>query len=651
MIKKACYSIILLLWCCGGFAQQKAIDSLSALLPFAQTDTAEARLLIALADAYTSIDRTQSIAILHEANHVLVTDDLPLRATILHNLFMQLYWNRQYNDARKYALKALPLFELLRDYREKARCQNMIGLSYFKQFNYAKALPYLLEALTTAEMANDSKSIGNAYTNIGMLHVALKDTMAISDYQQAYSAYQQAGDTASMALALNNMANYHSEHTNAYGQALAYHQQALYLKRTFAHQQSLCTSLLNIGNCLNQLNSADSALLYLQEAQQLLDSLALPYHQSLLHYYTATAYALKGNQPLALKNYRQAVAIAGTHELDDVLLECYKELSALYQEAGDYKNGLLYQKMVDKTKEKLALYQQIEATKKLELQYQFKREQAADSIQYEAAILRKALELEKKQAVIDRDKIEKIGLWLGVGVLLTIALLVYRYSRVLAFEKQRSENLLLNILPEATAEELKQHGSAKAQHYKMVSVLFTDFKGFTQLSEQLTTEALIAEIDYCYQAFDSIVEAHGVEKIKTIGDAYMAVGGVPTANTTNSIDTVRAALAICNFMQEYASQRRGEGLPFFEIRIGVHTGEVIAGVVGHKKFAYDVWGDTVNTAARMESSGEVGRVNVSEATYRLVQQQFKCVARGAVAAKNKGELKMWFVEGESEGGV
>ncbi len=174
--------------------------------------------------------------------------------------------------------------------------------------------------------------------------------------------------------------------------------------------------------------------------------------------------------------------------------------------------------------------------------------------------------------------------------------------------------------------------------------MFTDFKGFTQLSEKLTPKELVAEINECFSAFDHIMQKHGVEKIKTIGDAYMAAGGLPTPNKTHPIDVVKAALDIQKFMLELKEKKQAEGKLFFEIRIGVHTGPVVAGIVGVKKFAYDIWGDTVNTASRMESSGEVGKVNISGATYELVKNNYQCNHRGKITAKGKGEIDMYFVE-------
>lgn len=226
------------------------------------------------------------------------------------------------------------------------------------------------------------------------------------------------------------------------------------------------------------------------------------------------------------------------------------------------------------------------------------------------------------------------------------AALVAVLSGGLNRERRRSDALLLNVLPAPVARELKIYERVEPREYESATVLFTDFVGFTSIAEGFTPQRLVSELDFCFRRFDEIARRHNLEKIKTIGDAYMAVGGIPSPNTTHARDCVRAALEIAAFVSETRERRAAEGLPYWDVRVGVHTGELVAGVIGREKFSYDVWGDTVNTASRMESSGAPGRVNVSRATYELVKDAFECDYRGLVEAKGKGEVEMFFVGGE-----
>lgn len=220
---------------------------------------------------------------------------------------------------------------------------------------------------------------------------------------------------------------------------------------------------------------------------------------------------------------------------------------------------------------------------------------------------------------------------------------IQQRNQELALEKKKSDELLLNILPAETAEELKKHGRAKAKRFEGVTVMFTDFVNFTRFSELLSPEELVDEIHYCFCAFDEIITHYGIEKIKTIGDAYMCAGGLPVPGISPNI-MVQAALDVRDFMNEYKKERQQKELPYLEIRIGLHQGSIVAGVVGMKKFSYDVWGDTVNIAARMEASSVPGRVNVSGIIFEACSTAFHFEYRGKIEAKNKGEIDMYFVE-------
>ncbi len=247
------------------------------------------------------------------------------------------------------------------------------------------------------------------------------------------------------------------------------------------------------------------------------------------------------------------------------------------------------------------------------------------------------------------------------GILLLIVLFLFRKWRLLSYrraesrvsermeikiqtlaaEKERSDKLVADILPEGTANQIRSKGKAKFDKYEKATVLFSDIQGFTRIAEEMNPEKLIDELDQFFFHFDSVVEKYNIEKIKTIGDAYMAAGGIPHKNSTNPVEVVLAALEMQAYMQQLKSTRA----EIWDLRIGIHTGPVIAGVVGHKKMSYDIWGDTVNTASRMESSGTPGKINISGNTYGMVKEYFICKYRGKLPVKYKGNIDMYYVKG------
>ncbi len=274
---------------------------------------------------------------------------------------------------------------------------------------------------------------------------------------------------------------------------------------------------------------------------------------------------------------------------------------------------------------------------------------------------RQEAELREQEAEIDLQKSQRNLLLAMAGLFVLTAIgffhryhVIKRHNAVLAEknniieeERKRSEELLLNILPKAVADELKSSGQAETQHYKNATVLFADFVGFSKISKLLTPQELVADLDHAFKNFDKIIEKYGLEKIKTIGDAYMCAGGVPNTDETHPANVVKAAIEMQGFLVKWNQEKRKKKKPLFEARIGIHTGPLVAGVVGSKKFAYDIWGDTVNVASRMETSCESGKVNISASTFSKIKDRFNCEYRGKVPAKNVGEVEMYYVQSEN----
>ncbi len=345
----------------------------------------------------------------------------------------------------------------------------------------------------------------------------------------------------------------------------------------------------------------------------------------------------------AVDAYNQARVLAEAIGADSDLLEAYQGLASSYAGLGRFSEAYTYKEKFTQLKDQIRSEEYDERLGNLRFKFDLENKEK------EIALLNKDNEVQK--AEIERAAIFRKFLYAIGGLLLSLVggiSFQYWYARrsnkLLAEERNRSEKILLNILPKDTAEELKKNGFVEARKFDQVTVLFTDFKEFTKFAEQTPAEELVKSVDFYFKKFDEITSKYNLEKIKTVGDAYMCAGGLPVPNTTNPIDAIKAAIEINEFVDEQL-RHPTPGIHAFEVRVGLHTGPVVAGVVGTKKFQYDIWGDTVNIASRMESGSLPGKINISEATYRLINEQFTCTYRGEIEVKHSGKYKMYFVEG------
>jgi class 3 adenylate cyclase len=377
-------------------------------------------------------------------------------------------------------------------------------------------------------------------------------------------------------------------------------------------------------------------------------------------------YANLGKNHLAEKNINQAIRIL--EESQDYYPICVYliSMSDIYLKKADERTSLNYALRSLKLAEQYGLKEQIsDANLKLSEFYQ-KAGNLGESFKYykshiayrdsvnniksvqKMADLRTDYEVSQKQIEVDllnQEKRNQRIILLSLVIILGLAIIIlgtlYWFFRTISREKKRSESLLLNILPAGTAEELKRNGKVAAVRFDQVTVLFTDFVEFSKLAEHMDPEQLVNSIDFYFKEFDMITTKYGLEKIKTIGDSYMCAAGLPTGNQSHARNVISAAKEMMDLVRrELAAQ---DGLSHFEIRIGVHTGPVVAGIVGTKKWQYDIWGDTVNIASRMESMSKQGKVNLSETTYHDIKEEFSCEYRGEIEVKNRGPLKMYFL--------
>ncbi|HEU4901882.1 MAG TPA: adenylate/guanylate cyclase domain-containing protein, partial [Flavisolibacter sp.] len=327
------------------------------------------------------------------------------------------------------------------------------------------------------------------------------------------------------------------------------------------------------------------------------------------------------------------------------LRDIYQNLSLGYAKVADFQNAYLYKTKYADVKD--TIYN-TESLKKLGLlNFGFELSKKEDQI--------KLLTNEKKlgEVEVQKQRQAKTGFAIGLILLIAIAFIIFRgyrhtekVNKVLDRQKLQIQTLLTNILPAEVVKELQENGRAKPRSYEKVSVLFSDFRNFTMIAEKMSPEELVKELNICFVAFDDIIERNKLEKIKTIGDAYMCAGGIPTVDISHPFRIVKAAVEIQAYMKGFNQRRHELGLEPLEMRIGIHVGPVVAGVVGKKKYAYDIWGNTVNIASRMESNGEPGKINISADTYELIKDKYICTHRGKLYAKNVGEIDMYFVQDE-----
>ena len=614
---------------------QGQTDSLLRVLKKDMPDTNRVNVLNQLAREFVNDKPDTSIRIAYSAKELAKSTGFNRGLALANkNIGMGYYLKGKYLEALAAWDDALKIYTLIGDKRGIANMLSNQAAIYYNQGDDAKSLELDLKSLKISEEINDTNRIISSLNNIGTLNLNKESTYnkALEYFQKAYFLSSKTNKKYEFGTSAGNLGITYFNLKND--------EKALfYLNKAYVALEGtpeLIWTMNYIGKVYSRRKEFNKALITHKKAFDYAKSLdaKLDMTQSLLA--LAQTYSAKNEHRLAINSFEEALKISVPLNFTFENKEIYEGLKNAYSSLNDYKNAFKYQELFSAIKD--TIYN-VNTDKKLGLlQFNFDLEKKESQIK----LLTKDTELKQKE--ISRQKIVRNSFIGGFIIVLLFAGIFFKQRNRIGKEKKRSEDLLLNILPEEVAEELKEKGEAEARLMEEVTVLFTDFKGFTAMSEKLSPKDLVRDIHECFSAFDRIMEKYGIEKIKTIGDAYMAAGGIPVEDPDQATNIIKAAFEIRQFIEEGKARKIANNLPFFEIRIGIHTGPVVAGIVGIKKFAYDIWGDTVNTASRMESSGEPGKINISSTTYEKVKDQFNCTHRGRISAKGKGEIDMYFVE-------
>lgn len=632
----------LLFFSLAGYGQRSEIDSLKDVLVHQEEDSLKVNSLIALSTKYLSTNLVEAIRYGSEAVALAEKIDFQKGKGYAYKAIgLGNYYQANYPEAAIQFQNSLASFESIGFKVGIANILSNLGATYFNAGEDAKAIDFYLRSLRISEEVNDKLRIGTALNNIGGVYnnnLATEDK-GLEYFLKALPIFEEIDYRDGVAMASMNVGEIYFK-KKLYDSAIHYFEASLAIFDEFVDATFPLTYL---GEIYREKKDFDRAYSYHNKAIKIAEGVdaKLELTQSIVG--LAKTQKLHERFPQAIASYQRAQKIAEEVKARKELKEIYEGLTALYARGGEFKKAYHYGALLANVKD--SLYNTDNDRKIQLLQFNFdieKKEAEIDLLTKDQAL---------KASTIQRQRI--INYATGITGFLLLLVLIGFYNRhrytqktnkIIKNERDRSKELLLNILPAETAYELETNGHAQTRFYESVTVLFADFKGFSTIARKLKPQDLVAELNDYFVAFDDIIEKFNLEKIKTIGDAYMCAGGIPTPNNTHALNAVEAGLAMQAFMRARNSTRIAKGLEPWDLRIGIHMGPIVAGVVGKKKYAYDIWGDTVNIASRMESSSEPGRVNISSSIYNIVKDHYSCLYRGKIFAKNIGEIDMYFAQ-------
>ncbi len=548
---------------------------------------------------------------------------------IYNNLGYTYNFLADYNKSIKYFHQSEDFFE--GDADHLSALYTNLGVTYFNNGETKLAIQYLLKALSISSKT-DYLSKGNINNVLANIYLQSNDYFNAQNFNQAAIQWAtQSKDATLKSEVFKTAAEIHSN-LYEYEEAIKAYRAHLNLQDSMlATVQLEQDRLFQEKLKLEKTEEEVKLLLIRGEIQDLtIEQLELEKERQKLKIDNLNLEAKQTQNDLEI--------LKQSEEIREEKLKNQELINQRTRQALLLTQGRL---AIQEQERQLSELAQAEALAQVELE---KKEALLLQEEQRTALLEQEQEMQRKTTAAA----QRIGLLLFVISLMILAGLLYtrRTNKRLGQQKieieaeqQKSERLLLNILPQSIAQELKEKGKTTPRKYDSVSIFFSDFVNFTGISAQCTPEQVIAELNDCFMGFDAIMEAEGIEKIQTIGDGYLAVGGLPDEAPDHAVRCVRAAQKIIAFLEE----RNQHSAIKWRVRIGIHSGEITAGVVGTTKFTYNIFGDSVNTASRLETASEQGRINISATTYDLIKDHFDCEYRGKISAKGKGDLDMYFV--------
>lgn len=560
---------------------------------------------------------------------------------------LELLRNLSFNEVNnlelslKYADELIALSQLEKNYLYLHRGYYQKGNKNRLRGDLDKALNAFFKSVEAAIKAKFIIGEGVAYMAIADVYSIMGNAdNAEIYYNKSIHLLRKTDDSISLASALLNAGDEYSKNKK-YNLALKYFKESSIIFDNADYLIGTAYSLGNIGMIHAKLGNNNLAKTYISKAIKILEELKDYYAISEYLTYMSDIYLALNDWKTSLSYAKRSLDLAQKYGLKEQISNANLKLSQLHQKTGNMAASFAYYKNHIAYRDSLTNLKSMQQMADIRTNYEVTQKQT------EVDLLEKDSEIQKLKDKRQQNIIYITAISLFLVLVITIGFyrrykFVKKTNSIIEEEKNRSNNLLLNILPEETALELKKNGKVQAKKFESVTVLFTDFEGFTHYAEKLPPEKLVESIDYYFSKFDTIMEKYNLEKIKTVGDAYMCAGGLPFPTGDHAYKMTLAALEIARFV-DISEELITQNQTHFKIRIGINTGPLVAGVVGIKKFSYDIWGDTVNIASRMESNSEPGRINISEHTYQIIKNDFDCEYRGEIEVKNKGMMKMYFV--------